>query len=255
MIDFATAENPLRCSNLPRLVRCPMQTVLSMREEDGDSNEAADTGSAVHFAVAMYHTHAKGDSALAASAMRAALDRYPLADCDKAETQFHWYCKDSANACEMFAVEKRVAFTIPAAPFDPTKEAIYVIGTLDQIRRVKGKLWLWDIKTGSPEGPDMVHAACLQLCAYWHGAEQVFGEHIHGCGIIRTKDYVKTDYTRKTRKPGPVFYEAPWTRADVLRKLSAVQNTVADIRSGRYDARPGEDICKWCRFGIGNCTS
>ena len=97
----------------------------------------------------------------------------------------------------------------------------------------------------------MLDGHCLQLAAYQLGASELLGEPVREAGVIRTKDYLKTDRARNP-KPGPVFYEAPWSYADVPLLLSAVARRVAEVRSGQVSPTPGED-CKWC-IGIANCS-
>lgn len=246
LTNFATAEQPLRCSALPKLCRCNLSAVLSLIDDERGSCGAADTGSAVHFAARMWHTGADRNTRVAVGAMRMAIERYPLADLDAAELQFQHYASDKRNLdCECVLVEEEIMFSLPPSKEDPTQTPIVIRGTLDQVRKVKGEYYLWDIKTGSPEGLEMVNEACMQLVAYQYAASQKLGMPVRRAGIIRTKDYLK-------KRPGPVFWEAPWEYADVMVLLSTVQRSVADVRAGRITATPSKEACKWC-VGLGSC--
>lgn len=224
-------------------------------DDDDVSGQAADTGSAVHFAARVFHKEGKGNLRLSVGAMRESVKQFPLADLDVAEAQFQCYATDPRNTGADFVfVEKKITFTLAPTAEDPTQKEIVVTGTLDQLRRApNGVLYLWDIKTGAPQGVDMLADAAMQLAGYQYGAGQLLGEVVRGAGIIRTRDYLKTDRSRKRLNPGPVFYEAPWSHLDVEAMLDVVRQKVADVRAGRITIAPGEGNCKWC-IGVGNCV-
>ncbi len=195
--------------------------------------------------------HQQGlDARQAGAAMRLSLSRFPLADLDAAERQFRLYAADERNLkAEFILVEKEVRITLP--PPEGDEEEIVIVGTLDQVRKVQGRAVLWDIKTGSPDGVDMLNTACLQLAAYQLGASQLLGMPVRSAGIIRTKDYLKTDRSGNS-KPGCVFYEAPWGYGDLAAILASVTTLVSLVRKGQVYAAPGEQACKYC-IGVGNC--
>jgi RecB family exonuclease len=243
---------PLRASELPMLLRCPRSLLLKHLAED-TSGQAADTGSAVHKAVAALHTHAKSDVAAALKAMEQHLPEYPLADLGTAEMHFRLYAKDPRNKeAKVILCEEKIKVTLQAP--EGHSEAVEIHGTLDQVREEGGRLVVCDVKTGgSYEGDEMLSYYAAQLAAYQVGAAKRLGKHVASSCIIRTKDYLKTD-RKKQPKPGPVFWNASWTWNDSLALLDEVRRVVGDVRSGRISTIPSPDNCRWCPGGgIGNC--
>jgi hypothetical protein len=179
--------------------------------------------------------------------MREALSLYPRADLDKAEEQFRLYAADPRNAgANVVLCEAKVQIEISPAEDDPTQAPIIVMGTLDQVREENGRLTIWDIKTGSPDGLDMLRNHALQLAAYQIGAGQKLDCIVHHAGIIRTKDYLKT-------RTGPVFWHAPWAHQQANTMLESVRNIVSSVRRGNIWLGPG-DQCRYCAGNdVWNC--
>ncbi len=239
---FGTAEYPLRCSALPMLVRCPWRAaMLALSMIDDPSGKAADTGSAAHKAVKLWHDNGQDYSA-ALKGMGEAIAEYPLADLHEAELHFRPYTKDPRNVkADIVSTETKVKFQISPAWNDPTGEPIWVKGTLDQIRRENGRKYVWDLKTGNPEGWDMLNDHALQLAGYTLAA----GLDVHPGGIIRSRGWRKRG-VKAEDAPDGVFWPALFTRADCDRMLDAVRFVVAAIRAGKPYANPG-DHCGYCR--------
>jgi hypothetical protein len=255
--DFGGEKNPLRSSRLARFMQCPWSEAMQhlAMVEDEQAGAAADTGSAMHFAAQLWHTRLKGDARLAVAAMRMALERYPFADLDSAEDQFRRYAADPRNlAAKVVLVEAAVRVEIPPAPGDPTGAPVIVMGTVDQVREEPGGLRALDIKTGGKyEGPDMLDEHCLQLAAYQLGATYLLGREVRAASIIRTKDYLKTDRMKRP-KPGPVFWEAPWSLDDCRALMRSVAAAVAEVRRGLFRHAPGGH-CRYCPAGgVAQCT-
>lgn len=243
---------PLRASELPQLLRCPRSALLKRMSEE-ESGQAADTGSAVHKAVAAFHTYSKKDVAAALKAMQQHLPEYPLADLGTAEMHFRLYAKDPRNAeAKVILCEEKVKVTLKAP--EGHSEAVEIHGTLDQVRDEGGRLVVCDVKTGgSYEGDEMLSYYAAQLAAYQVGAANHLHQHVSAACIIRTRDYLKTD-RKKQPKPGPVFWFASWTWNDCLLLLEEVRRVVGDVRSGRIATIPSPDNCRWCPGGgVGNC--
>ena len=259
MIDvtlFGSEVYPIRASRLPSLLRCPMGAVIEMIG-DGTSGPAADTGSAVHLAASAYHTVAAGDFAAAMKSMREHLPEYPLADLGAAEHQFRFYVADPRNTARVILCEAKIRIALPPPEGDSTASPVIITGQLDQVREsLGGVLTLYDLKTGgSMEGPAMLATHCAQLAAYQVGASVLLGRDVVGCGIIRTKDYLKLDRKRQP-KPGPVFWEAAWTLADARAILDEVRRVVGDIRSGKIRISPSAENCRYCpAVGVANCIA
>lgn len=245
---------PLRASQLPSLLRCPRGLLLTLQCE-GESGQAADTGSAIHKAIAAFHTHTKGEIAAAMKVMEQHLPEYPLADLGTAEMHFRHYAKDPRNKeAKVVLCEEKLSLALP--PPQGCTEAVEIHGTTDQVREEEGGLVVWDVKTGSSaEGHEMLSHHAAQLAAYQVGAAKRLGVPSVRAGIIRTKDYLKTDRQRKP-KPGPVFWNASWRYSDAVLLLEEVRRIVGDVRSGRISTAPSSENCRYCiGGGIGNCLA
>lgn len=230
---------PLRCSALPKLMQCPMSVAMEMLQiVDNTSGEAADTGSAMHKAA--FHFHSGKGVSDAIRGMRAAVNDYTFADLDKAETMFRAYAADARNQVAVPYLEQRVKLTVPADKADKTGKPIVIHGTLDQVR-FEGSYKLWDIKTGSPEGNDMVNDHAYQLAGYWLATEATLGIRITGAGVIRVKDYIRP----RGGKQGPVFWETVLDRATCEALMCNVARTVGMVRNNQVNSNPGRQ-CNWC---------
>lgn len=249
--DFGTETQPLRASSLPALLRCPLGVLLTMLSEN-DSSQAADTGSAIHKAIAAFHTVSKRDVASALKEMRVHLPEYPLADFGTAEEHFRAYTRDPRNQGEVLYVETKIQIVLP--PPEGDTQAVVIPGMFDQLREEEDSLILYDVKTGgSHEGDAMLDAHAAQLMAYQVGASRMIGRTVSRAGVIRTKDYLKKDYKRNP-KPGPVFWRASWTYHDALLVMNRVRQIVGRVRRGEIDFAPSAENCKWCvGGGISNC--
>lgn len=251
--DFGTEAFPLRASKLPALLRCPRGALIEMMAES-DSGPAADTGSAVHLAVAEFHRN-RGDVAAAIKAMIDNLKEYPLADLGTAEGHFRCYAKDPRNAeARVILCEERICVRLPAPEGDTPATEIVINGTLDQVREEGGSLTVWDVKTGGMlEGIDMLPYHAAQLAAYQVGATLALARPVNRAGVIRTRDYLKTD-RKKQPKPGPVFWQGPWSLADAKLILEHVRQVVGDIRRGQIAVAPSAENCRYCPAGnVANC--
>lgn len=253
MQNFASESYPLRCSALPLLVTCPLRASLMFsRMLTDESGKAADTGSAVHKAIEVWHTNGQ-DARDALKSMEAAIADYPLADLHDAALHFRPYIADPRNIeAEIVVVEKKITFALSPAETDETGKMIYVTGTLDQIRREHGRCYLYDVKTGQKyDGWTMMHTHALQIAAYCVGATQCLGYDVLPGAIIATRGYRKRG-VQEVDPPG-VFYQFAWGLPECHRLLDSVRHTVADIRSGRISIGPGEH-CSFCPArGLDTC--
>lgn len=240
---FGSKDHPLRASMLPLLSRCPMAAVIKC-EGESESGPAADTGSAVHFAVKTWHEQDKSER-IALGAMREGMAMYPRADLDVAAQHFLAYARDPANQqAEVVLVEAKIEYELQAATEE--EREIIIHGTLDQVRKIDGLYVSWDVKTGAAlKGWEMVEHHALQLMAYQLGATQRLGKVVDRAGIIRTKDYLE-------KKPGPVFWNAPWDHVGAQAAVQALVAVVKAIRRKEVHVAPGPD-CRWC-VGVAECT-
>lgn len=250
--DFGTANSPLRASELPLLLRCPRSVVLRHMNAES-SGQAADTGSAVHKAIAMFHSRA--DVAAAIRAMAENLPEYPLADLGLAEQHFRLYARDERNQnCNVIMCEEKIEVSLP--PPKGHSEAVKIVGHVDQVRGRGGVLTICDVKTGGAyEGDGMLIHYAAQLMAYQIGVSQKTGNPHVGVCIIRTRDYMKTD-RQKRSKPGPVFWTASWTLEDAYRLMDSVRRIVGAVRDGEILTMPSPESCRYCvGGGIANCQN
>lgn len=237
-MDFAKFGTPgfeLRPSRLGKMLVCPWRVALVTMGDEDKAGAAADTGSATHKAVAIWHRG--GDHAAAVRGMGEARAEYPLADLQTAAALFLAYAADPRSASpELALLEQQLSWTIPAAEDDPTGAPIAMLGTPDQVRRENGALRLWDLKTSSRMPAEVLWDSTLQAAAYCLGAEQALGEPVHPGGVIMPKR-------------SPMYIPFVWGRDDVLRILQPVRDVVALVRRGKVWHNPTGDGCKWCHTG------
>jgi hypothetical protein len=183
-----------------------------MARED-TSGPAADTGTAVHAAAAHYHTQKKGADA-AVKAMRAGLNEYPFADLDTAEAHFRAYAGDPRNvSANVILCEAKVRLVPPRGQrrsyAGRNRHRGDARSSPRSLRKADGRGYQ---NRESPEGADMLDSHCLQLCAYQLAASAHLGKPVTGAAILRTRDYLKTDRSRKVsanparssgKRPGP----------------------------------------------------
>lgn len=245
--ELASEKQPLRCSSLPLLVRCNWRAVmLQVGLLTDDSGQAADTGSAVHRGVEVWHRTGEVEQAFVA--MRDSLKDFPLADLDEARLHFEPYVEDPRNQVTLVANELPVTFALAPHASDLTGQPIYVKGTLDQLRRgPDGRVYLWDLKTGRKEGWDMIHEYALQLAAYCVGAAEVLGEVVHPGGVIRSRGWRKRGVV-PADAPAGVFFHCPFGVDDLQLLLDDVRLTIAQVRGGEVQPRSG-DWCSYCPAG------
>lgn len=237
---FGTESWPLHPSGLSQLMQCPWRLVMSYLFEDKDEGgQAADTGSAMHKAAQSFH----GGSDVAASlgVMQAMLKSYPRADLQDAATMFLAYSSDPRNTtADVVLREQPISFSIAPAPEDQTQAPIAVIGTLDQVRRVDGKLKLFDIKTSKKDPMLILQRSMFQAAAYCVGATVLLNETVEPGAIIMPRRY-RMDAVATS----PVFYYFPWRFKDIEQILKGVRHLVARVRAGDIWHTPNDDCC-WC---------
>lgn len=201
-------------------------------DDSEDSGAAAQTGTLVHHAAEAFHKGGDGFDAI-----EVFRGQYPKGDPVRARKIFTAYSADSKNKdAKIVALETKIAFAIPAAPFDPTGEPVIVNGTLDQIREDSdGYKTVWDIKTGVTfYGTKALHHYAAQQALYTLAA----GEDVYPGGLICTDGYF--------RPGGKVFFPYKGvTRADFQQMLTKVAALVAFARMGQVIRTPG-DVCDYC---------
>ena len=277
MIPFATKDKPIRASYLSWVARCSMKPVLDMVDDADTTGAAAQIGSVVHAGIAAFHLTPGEQAARVAAAFeaaRGALQQYPLADENECRLFLTPYCADPRNAAAIFArvpagytggghpdagrikagqpaIELPVRFQLKPHRLDPTGEAIWVDGTLDQLRMDGGKPTVCDAKTGQPTGLQMLHDYAYQIAAYTLGARQCGWPDTEPGEIIRLRRYRE----RNAALPNPsgVHWSMPFTAADCEMLLDTVRLNVALIRSGNVTFGAGVQ-CTYCPHrGLDGC--
>jgi PD-(D/E)XK nuclease superfamily protein len=249
---FGSAAWPLRASALPYLVKCPWRaTMFYLDMLQDQSGKAAQTGSLVHVGVESLHRGKGVDEA--AKAMAARLTDFPDGDIFEAERHLRDYAADPRNQeAEITHAELPVVLNLSPADDDPTKQAIVVRGTIDQVRRVGSKLKVFDVKTGQPGGWDMLNDYAFQLAAYALAATEKLGEDVEPGAVIRTRGYQRRG-VKASDGPDGVFFWVPYGLAECRLLLDAVRVVVSKIRSGEPWVGPGPH-CAWCPAGgLENC--
>lgn len=243
---------PLRSSALQKMVMCPMRALVTIMEGDDSSGQAADTGSAMHKAAAMWHLN-NHDVAEAVKAMHLHGKEYPLADMKEAESLFRLYSKDKRNQeAETPLIERKIAFSIPPCKEDETQKEIVIHGTLDQVRRVNGELRLYDIKTTKKSGTVALQSALYQMAAYCVGATLLMDEPVHPGALILPRTYALKQNVGVLQPTG-VFWHIPWTLEHIPVILNGLKVIVAAMRRGDVWVNPNEE-CFFCpEKSIDNC--
>jgi hypothetical protein len=252
--NFASADLPIRCSSFPAMVSCPTRFALTYLEGlESPSGPAADTGSAAHLGVKLWHDGKPLHEIR--EAVRRSTDLFPKADLDEAEKFVLNYSKDERNAPEtVIASEMRLEFSLPPHPYDKTKLPIYCAGTCDQVRKDSSGYSVWDYKTGNPGGLEMLNWFMPQLAAYTYGCKDLFPEPPRIGGIIRARGYTLRGKNKAELQPNGVFFESGVSDLDdCLLLLNGVRLAVALIRRGEAVFGPGES-CVHCPLGgVGSC--
>jgi ATP-dependent exoDNAse (exonuclease V) beta subunit len=139
-----------------------------MDDFERTSNSAADTGTAAHLAVKLWHEKHGEDAAL--QQMQDRISEFPQADIKEATKFATAYFRDPRNSPEVcVGVEVQVTYSLPPHPLDKTGKRVYISGTADQIRLTNAGYEIWDYKTGDKEtGWVMLHEFAPQLAGYAH---------------------------------------------------------------------------------------
>ncbi len=257
---FADKDNPIRCSKLSAISRCTARIYMLelMTDIDDEGGTAAQTGSLTHAGVAAFHATKgtlKNRTDAAWQAIAKTASKFPQAEADEVRLFITPYMADPRNINAEFPVidgkpgiEVPVEFELPPHPTDSTQATIYVQGTFDQIRRVNGELYLYDLKTGKKTGWEMIHDYAVQLAAYAYGAKQKkYPTVLPAAYVIRNYAY----RVRGASMPAPdgVFWAMPYRSWDVIDLiLENVRLGVALIRNGEVNFNPGPH-CTFCEFG------
>ena len=252
MKSYGTPEVPIRCAAIPTLIRCPARVILEVLEmTPRTSGKAADTGTAAHYAVSQFHMGATAKEAVAA--MKLAAADFPFADIEEAQSLFTAYSEDTRNQVPVAYVEKKVYLTLDPHPWDSTGTPIHVEGTTDQVRLESGVYRVWDYKTGSPGGWEMLHDYAYQLAAYTLATRQTLGIDAHPGGIIRGRGYFNRGTRRPETSPDGVFFPCPMSVDQCIMMMERLKLVVAGIRAGAPMYGPG-DHCRYCPHGgLGQC--
>lgn len=217
---------------------------MTFLEEPADSSGgAADTGTAVHTAVKAFHS---GDNVVQAmDKMIANVKEYPLAAMEEAAAMFLSYSADRRNLdAQVILCERPITYEIAAAETDPTGAPIVVEGTADQVRRVNGRLELWDLKTSKMPPEHVRHATTLQAAGYCIGCTYELKETVHPGGVIMPRKYDGA----KNKSEAKVFIHFAWEFQDIEQILLPLRLRVADIRAGRLYHIPTDGGCMFCRM-------
>lgn len=247
MTLIGSKEHPLRPSQLFRLLECPMQALISISSDANATSIAADTGSVVHGIAKAFH-ECKDPSFMkrqeeAVKGIAELKLKFPFANEEKAFGIAESYMRDPRNFnADVLVNELPIEFQLDAWETDPTGEKIFVQGTCDQIRKLNGELYLWDIKTGKQTAWSIIHQAGIQVAAYYIGAVRQYPKLKIG-GIIRTEGYSSGSIS-----PDTVFCPMPFTEKDVHDLMIGVRIAVANMRRQMLYIAPGLH-CNYCPAG------
>lgn len=256
MHNFATPENPLRASSVPKLLQCSLRGyLLSLGILVDGSSEAADTGSLFHEAVKWFYT-LRGLISYK-KAWKKAYDlrhMFPLAKIEKAESMFKRYTDDPRNQVKPVLVEKELTVTLDPWETDTTGQAIHIVGHLDQVREIDGTLYVVDMKCTSRGGTDALAEYTAQLVLYALGASKLLKRPVEPGYILRATSYL-TQKNEGVASPDDVMFKCLFSMSDCTRLLNEIRKEVARVRAGEVGPRPSSG-CVYCPAGhIGYCSS
>ncbi len=258
-------DSPIRCSKLKAIGQCSMRLVmLELLDDDSEGGEAAQSGSLTHEGVAAFHkeTTFQLKEKAAWDAIASMREKFPLADMNEVRLFITPYMADPRNLHAQFeqingkpAIEVPVEFWLEPHELDKTGQRIFVQGTADQIRLLNGVPRVYDLKTGKPDGIEMVAEALFQIAAYTVGARQLGGLFAitEPGSIIRNRGYRTRE--NKGVSPDGVFWHVSMTDKAIDYLMETVRFDVALIRNGYAMFRPGKN-CRWCEYeSYANCTN
>lgn len=263
---FGDATNPIRCSRLASIGRCPLRVFILefLDSEDDEGGPTAQTGSLTHAGVAAFHQTTGGkDTRVAAAwnAIAATRAKFPLADADEVRLFITPYMNDPRNLNARFAiipqgferagevaVEYPVSFVLEPHSLDPIKAPIHVQGTLDQIRiDDSDRYCVHDLKTGKPTAWAMIHDYAIQQAAYTHGAMSIF-PRAKWVGPKLIRNYGYRERGAELPSPSGVFLSCGFSPDSIADLLDGVRLEVALIRMGEISVKPGSH-CSYCELG------
>lgn len=236
----------LRISGLTSLGCCPGFHLLQ-KKDYGPVHQSALAGTLVGEAIERWH---KG---IALDICVGKLDeQVPKAYKAMARKCVRGYAADKRNQpgnTEQYGevipelMEKEVKLELPPSPDDPIQWPIQLIGHVDQIRRARDGLYVWDLKTGTDGGVNLLYKHAWQLAGYALAASETLGEPVKVGGIIRGRDYAAKDATNPI-----VFYEGMWGPDQCRMMLDTVRQHIAWLHQGYVHLHPGAH-CGYCPGG------
>lgn len=236
----------VRISALNSFAKCLGLYVMQLGSSSG---KAAQTGSLVGRMIELFHRAVEPEECLT-HAYAEGLEKWPLADFDQARTWALAYMSDPRNRAgselgEVVGEWQEMDVTM-TEPFEAT-------GHPDQVRRhPTGQLKVWDVKSGSPSGLDMVHSYAWQLAGYAVALTETLGEEVTPGGIIRVRGYT----VRGGVKPANarVFFHTPWSLDRCRTMLDDAAFYVDQLAQGYVPCTPGNH-CGYCpASGPANCA-
>ena len=229
---------PKRISALNNM-SCPSLAALRTLDTERTHSMKANSGSAVGRVIQLWIEGSFVEEALLTAKREG--EAYPKADWDLVAKWARAYVADARNhpggrhgETDPAKCEAEVKLNIGCHPF---------VGHIDQVRRLDGRLWVWDLKSGAGQGVDMVSDYAWQQAAYAVACTETWGEEVGFGGIIRLRGY----FPRAKVEPSEasVFFEAYWDTAKCRQVLSDPQFLLDMLGRGEYLQLPGRH-CRWC---------
>ncbi len=242
---IADSDHPLRISSLNYFNRCDMRALLLNTDLLSDeSGPAAQTGSLCHLVVSHLHKQKSWDIEAAIAAVGDWRQQFPLAQSGVAFAHARAYARDPRNAeAEVILNETKVQLALPPHPTDPTGLPVYLTGTLDQVRLVDGTPKVFDLKTGSKSGAQMLDEYATQIAGYSLAATALLDEPCPPGALIRKAGYLARGVDPGYQPPG-VFFWYSWGLEECQWLMDKVVAVVARVRAGEAYFGPSEQ-CAW----------
>lgn len=253
----------IRISSLNTWNRCEAQAMADLDASllQDEAGPAADTGTALSFAIEQFHKlRLAGRPIDFDTLMNLTKDESERKD--RPFEKARW--RDVENIFDGYINDKRNLETI-VLPEVPLKTTFYVegdeitlIGTVDQIRVVDGKLEIWDLKSGQKDGQEMLYDYWPQLFGYTLAAREggipynltfpreCYTMDIRLGGVMRLKEYIEP-LPRAGKK---VFYPMNNSYRVIEANVRRIANRIVELRKEKSQptVRPGIN-CSWCKLG------
>lgn len=235
--EFASASCPLRISQIPKFMRCSMSLLFDV--DESERGVASQTGTALHALVEQYHR--SNDLTKVLGLINDYKSKFPSANLDECERMLTAYANDRRNnEGNVITIEEEIGIEIET----PKGPNIVLTGHIDQIRRIDGRLCVWDIKTSKLSGSQILFDYAYQLALYAFAATHFYGEPVGVGGVILPRKYLEKK-NQGLESPDEVFFHSTLSNSDIETMVYLVFEKIQRFRELSFDLMPSV-FCDWC---------